>query len=512
MTLPRISPPGRARAGRCRPIARGALACGLILTLAACAVGPDYQRPSTPLPARFKEGGASWQRVVPGIAIPDQAAWWRALGDKELDALVQQAQQANQAIAQAEAAYRQAQAGVQSAAAAARPTLGVGVSGSRGSNQVSRELRQSLGQEATDSRGSQVSQSVQVQASASWEPDLWGRVRREVESQQASSEAAAADLAGERLSITGAVISDYLSLRQLDGDLALLGKQRVLYARLLQITEASQRQGLASSDDLLNARNNLAAATVSLGDSRIARARYEHAIAVLCGRAPADFAIAPRADYRFVRLDVPPSVPSTLLRRRPDIVMAERQVATANAQIGVAEAAFFPTLDLSASGGYSNSSVSDLFSVPNQIWSLGPELAETLFDGGARRAAKAQARAGYDSAVAHYRQTVLAAFQDVEDGLATLRERARQADDQRQVLERQQTLLAHRRQQQALGSASREDVLTDTLSAVTAQRNATDADAARSLAAVSLRLAVGGSVTVPAASVQVSRSTPRPGS
>lgn len=472
------------------------LAALLASSLTACTVGPDYQRPSVAMPASFKEGGTRWQRMdVP--ATVDASSWWKALDDAELDALVVQAQRSNQTLAKAEAAWRQAQANVASARAQSRPTLSLGADASRGSNEVSRQLQQALGSSAANA-ASPVTQSVQVQASASWEPDLWGRVRREVESQQANRDAAADQLAAQQLSLTGSVIGDYLSLRQLDGDIAVLARQRALYRRLLQITEAASRQGTASPDDLLNARNNVSAATVGLANARIQRAQYEHAIAVLCGRPPSGFSIAPRDDYRFVSLPVPPVVPSQVVRRRPDIAAVERQVAAANAQIGVARAAYFPSLSLGASGGYSGDSIDDLFSLPHRIWSLGPQLAGTIFDGGARRAAVAGAEAGYDGAVAQYRQTVLSAFQEVEDDLSAWRQRGLLADQQRQVLVRQQTLLAHRRQQRALGTASDQDVLTENLGTLSAQRDAIDAQAARSQAAVALRLAVGGAIGVPA--------------
>ena len=477
-------------------LARLCLAGLLVATLAACTVGPAYRRPSVTMPASFKEGGARWQRVeTPATA--DASSWWRALDDAELDALVVQVQHSNQTLAKAEAAWRQAQANVASARAQARPTLSLGADTSRGSNEVSRQLQQALGSPVANT-ASPVAQSVQVQASAGWEPDLWGRVRREVESQQANRDAAADQLAAQQLSLTGSVIGDYLSLRQLAGDIAVLTQQRVLYRRLLQITEAAWRHGTASSDDLLNARNNVSAATVGLANARIQRAQYEHAIAVLCGRPPSGFSIAPRDDYRFVSLPVPPVVPSQVVRRRPDIAAAERQVAAANAQIGVARAAYFPSVSLGASGGYSGDSIDDLFSLPHRIWSLGPQLAGTIFDGGARHAAVAGAEAGYDGAVAQYRQTVLSAFQEVEDDLSAWRQRGLLADQQHQVLVRRQTLLSHRQQQRALGTASDQDVLTENLATLSAQRDAIDAQAAHSQAAVALRLAVGGGIAVPA--------------
>lgn len=467
------------------------------VALAGCAVGPDYRRPTVPLPDSFKEGDLVWQRVVPDQLPADGGEWWRDFGDTQLNGLVVQALRANQDLAKAQAAYRQAQASVRAARAQYMPSLGLDVSGSRGRTDLERQLGsspkllQTLG-------ANPIAQTITAEASASWEPDFWGKLRRDVEAQRANVQSQAAEVAAERLSITTSLVNDYLSLRQSDRDIALLEREQSLNARLLAITEQSERRGVASGDDVLNAQNNLDAAKVTLANARIARAQYEHAIAVLCGQAPGKLTVAPRNDYRFVEATIPVTLPSQLLRRRPDIAAAERQVAAANAQIGVAKAAYFPSLQLTAGSGYSNNAWAGLFEAPNRVWSLGPQLAETLFDGGARHAAVAQARAGYDAAVAGYRQSVLSAFQEVEDGLSSLDHLREQREYQGQVMERQGTLLEHVHAQQMAGTASDEDLINQQLKWLTAERNASDAAAEASEASVTLIAALGGTAPMPA--------------
>lgn len=466
----------------------------IALALAGCAVGPDYRPPSVPLPNSFKEGGIAWQRVAPGQVPANGGGWWRDFGDAPLNALVAQALRANQDLAKADAAYRQAQAGVRAARAQYMPSFGLDISGSRGRTDLARQLGSSS-QLVRTLGANPIAQTVTAEANASWEPDFWGKVRRDVEAQRANAEAQAADVAAERLSIVTSLVNDYLSLRQSDRDIAALEQEQALNAKLLVITEQSKRHGEASGDDVLNAQNNLDTARVTLANARIARAQYAHAIAVLCGQPPGKLSITPRSDYRFAEATVPVTLPSQLLRRRPDIAAAERQMASANAQIGVAKAAYFPSLQLTAGSGYSNGVWEGLFEAPNRIWSLGPEFAETVFDGGARHAAVMQAQAGYDAAVAGYRQTVLSAFQEVEDGLSSLDHWREQRRFQEQVLKRQGRLLEHAQAQQMAGTASDEDLINQQLKWLTAERHANDAAAATSEASVSLIAALGGTAS-----------------
>lgn len=472
------------------------MACVLAMAMAGCSGSMPVRAPAPPLPASFKEGGITWQQVRADAAPDDASPWWQAFGDPLLDTLVGRARRANAGLAQAEAAYRQAQASVRSARAAYWPSLGISAADTRGTSQTQRELRQAMGLPMDGAAA--VTTSVQVQASASWEPDLWGRVRRQVQVQQANAQAAGADLAGQRLSLVGSVVQDYLGLRQMDVQIGLLASQVEAYRQLLDMTRSSHGAGSTSADDVLQARINLDAATVSLANARISRAQYEHALAVLCGQAPADFSLPPRPDYRFTTLQVPVTLPSQLLLRRPDIIAAEQRMAAANAQVGLARAAFFPSLDLQAGGGYSNGSWSGLLSLPNRIWSAGPQLALALFDGGARRAAVAQAQAGYDAAAAAYRQAVLSAFQDVEDALSSVANLQALDTAQQQSAMRQASLLAHREQARAIGTASVRDVLVERISALDSQRSASDASAQLAQATARLRLAVAGDLAPPA--------------
>lgn len=462
-----------------------ALAC-----LTACTAGPVYRVPVPEIPATFKEAGVTWNRVAPGAAVVHDGPWWEAYGDPVLDALVARALAANPGIEQAEANWRQALASVGQARAAALPALGVGMSGSRGSN----ALRQvdPAGLHGLEGLTDGVTTRVAVQANASWEPDLWGSVRQQANAARATADANGASARAQRLSTAGTVVSTYLSVRQLDIDLELLGKQVALYRALRDATEGAHALGGASFDDVLAARNSLDQATTALTTARISREQAEHALAALCGSAPAAFSLAPQAGYRFVTPAVPTSLPSDVLRARPDIAAAERQMAAANAQVGVAQAAWFPTIELTAGGGYQGSSMSHLFSAPHEIWSLGPQLAATLFDGGARRARVDQAKAGYDSTVAAYRHAILDAMQEVEDDLSSLNHLGEQRRMQEDVLARQATLLAHRRAQHKAGTASANDVLTDELSDTVARKNAADAQAQEAMASVKLWVAAGG--------------------
>lgn len=468
------------------------------ISLSACSVGPEYHRPNVSLPESFQAEGIDWHRVDGALDNKeDDSAWWRDLQDGVLDDLIKQAWQANSQLAQAAAAYRQAQAGVRSARAQYWPVVGLGIDGSRGRSPQS----QLVGQNAEGAQGGSplggVAQTVTSEVSLSWQPDFWGKQRRTVESENAGAQAQAAELAAAKLSIASNVVNDYIGLRQTDNDFALLERERDAYAQLLDIAVRSRSPGSTSEDDVLNARNGLASAEVTLANVRIARAQYEHALAALCGKTASDFHIAEQPKYSFGEVQVPATLPAQMLRRRPDINAAERQVAAANAQIGVSEAAFFPDITLNAQDGYSGSSLSHLLSAPSRLWSLGPQLAETLFDGGARKAGMAEARAGYDGAVAAYRQSVVIAIQQVEDGLSSLHSLRTQRAFQAQVDLRQQALFAHLERQQVIGTASRRDVLGGALLAAQASRAANDVAAQTTMASANLVVALGGSASDP---------------
>ncbi|NVZ71624.1 efflux transporter outer membrane subunit [Pseudomonas costantinii] len=454
------------------------------LVLGGCMVGPDYQKPAMPLPQSFKEG-AQWQRAASNPQGAMDSQWWLAYQDPVLNDLVARSAKANQSIIAAEAAYRLSQAQVASSRAGLWPTVGVGLSGSRGSS--------GSGSSTTSSATTGgVQNSVSATLTASWEPDLWGQVRRGIESSQATAQQSDALLAGVRLSISSSVASNYLALRQMDIDVRLLQQQQTINQQLLEMIQAQFTQGVATNDQLLVAQDQLTTSIADLQTSLRDREQYEHALAVLVGLAPSEFSVAPRNDFTFVVPRPPLTLPSTLLQRRPDVVAAERSAAAANAKIGVAEAAFFPSLDLTAEVGYRGSALGGLFSLPNRIWTLGPALAETLFDGGAREAAVKQAEASYDQIAATYRGTVLSALQNVEDNLSAINHLQTQADAFQQIYQRNQQLFGSQEAQLRAGTVSQEAVLTQQLVLLQAEQNLRDTQGQLSQGSVALIQSLGG--------------------
>lgn len=409
----------------CRmPLALRCLPLALPLFLGACAVGPDYTLPPMPAPAAYKELDG-WKRADPNDAVVG-GPWWAAYGDALLTSLVEQVSVSNQSLAQAEARFRQAQALTQSARSQFYPTLGANLASTRSSAASSSQTAQALASAtlvnngtATTSRGGSINRNT-LTLDASWELDLWGRVGRTVESQATNAQAAAGDLEAARLSTQAQLAQNYFLLRTLDTQQDLLQRTLVDYQRSVQLTQNQYSAGIIAKADLILAQTQLKTTQAQALDLGVQRAQLEHAIALLVGKAPADFSISHGQLSATVPL-VPVSLPSGLLERRPDIAAAERRVASANAQIGIASAAYYPRVSLSASGGVQSSVLGNLLSLPNRFWSLGPGLVATLFDGGARRAQVAQASAAYDATVATYRQTVLTGFQEVEDNLAALR-------------------------------------------------------------------------------------------
>nr|WP_274610096.1 efflux transporter outer membrane subunit [Pseudomonas sp. TH15] len=480
-----------------KPLSRAGslpLLMGVFLLLSGCMGGPDYQKPATELPTSFKEG-AQWQRAVSNPQGALDSQWWRAYQDPVLNDLIARSAKANQSIIAAEAAYRLAQAQVASSRAGLWPTVGVGLSGARG---VGGGASGSTTSGLTGSGGGSVEQTVSATLSASWEPDLWGQVRRGIESSQASLQSSDALLAGVRLSIGASVATNYLGLRQLDIDIDLLQRQQTINQQLLTMIQAQTVQGTATNDQLLVAQDQLSTVISALQNAQRSREQAEHALAVLVGLAPAQFNLPKAGDYRFVMPLPPPVVPSSLLQRRPDVVSAERVAAAANAKIGVAEAAFFPTLDLTAEAGYRGTALGGLFSVPNRIWTLGPALAETIFDGGAREAAKQQAQASYDQDVANYRGTVLSALQNVEDNLSAINHLHTQAQAFEQMYQRNQQLFGSQEAQQRAGIVSQQAVLTQQLVLLQAEQNWRDTQGLLSQGSVALFQSLGGGWQVPA--------------
>jgi len=476
------------------------------VTLAACAVGPDYHPAKIELPTGFKEG-ATWQRseANPQGALASQ--WWLVFNDPQLTQLLQQSLQANQSIVAAEAAYRVAQAEVDADTASLFPVLSADLSGTRSNSGSSSG---GTGATATSTGGTTAPHNlVNASLTASWEPDLWGSVRRQIESGKATAQAADATLAGERLSIAASVAGDYFALREYDADIDLLQKQQVIDARLLDVARANFQQGTGSNDELLVAEDTLESVIAELQTSKIAREQEEHAIAVLLGVAPANFTIAAQADYAYNNPEVPLVLPSVLLQRRPDVVTAERTAAAANARIGVAEAAFFPTLGLSAQGGFEHNTLAHLFSLPSRVWTVGPDLAATLFDGGARTAAVHQAEATYDEDAANYKQAVLTAFQNVEDSLSSVNHLNDEVQAFQHVYQRNQQLFASEQAQLKAGTASEANLLTQQLTLLTAEQSLRDAQGQVAQSKILLIKNLGGGWS--AAPKPVTGQSPPPG-
>jgi NodT family efflux transporter outer membrane factor (OMF) lipoprotein len=387
-----------------------------LLLLGACAVGPDYVKPSADTPPAFKEL-AGWKIAQPAdTQIP--AKWWEMYQDPILNGLEEQVSVSNQTLIQAEAQYRQARALVQSAQATYFPTVGVSASSTRsGGSSASSRLAAAAGVNAPSSTSTNDLLSV----NASWEPDLWGHVRRTVEANKASAQASAAELQAVRLSIQAQLAQDYFQLRVQDANRQLYDKTVIDYRKSLQLTQNQYNVGVVPKENVVLADTQLKQTEAQAIDFDVARAQMEHAIASLIGKPASTFSIAPVSTFDTPVPTLPLGLPSALLERRPDIANAERLVAQANAQIGVAKSAYFPNFSLAASGGYQSSGLANWISLPNRIWSVGPTLAETLFDGGARSAATDSAIAAYDASVANYRNSVLSSFQEVEDYVAALR-------------------------------------------------------------------------------------------
>ncbi len=374
--------------------------------LAGCAATPPAAPERPVLPAQFKETGL-WQRASAAPPVPDD--WWRLFGDPVLDDLQQRLVIGNQNLRAAVAQVAAARAALASTRAAQSPTLSAGLSGTRSSGSSS------SGSTTTDSaRGP--SNSVSLALDASWEIDLWGRLAQSTRAAEASAQASEDDLAAARLSAQSTLAQTYFSMRAAEAQQALVERTVDAYRRSLALTQARYDAGVAARSDVLQASTQLSSAQAQAIEAEATRAQLEHAIAVLLGQPPAALSVARTAALPEVPA-VPELLPSTLLERRPDIAAAERRVAAANAQIGVADAAWFPALTLSAGAGYRASALGGLVSAPNLFWSLGPALAQAIFDGGARRAASDQARAGAEQATASYRQVVLTALQEVEDNL-----------------------------------------------------------------------------------------------
>lgn len=379
--------------------------------LAGCSVGPDYLRPTADAPGGYKEV-VGWKMAQPKDDVI-KGEWWKIYEDPQLDALEEQIQISNQNVLAAEAQFRQARALVQAARAAYFPTITVGLGITRARQSTTRIGGSGNGMPFSD---------YTLPIDVTWELDVWGRIRRSVESSEASAQASAADLESARLSAQADLAQDYFLLRTLDAQKQLLETSVANFQKSLDLTNNRYAAGIASRGDVLQAETQLKSTQAQAIDVGVQRAQTEHAIAVLIGKPPSGFSI-PTSPLSMTTVPPPTplGVPSELLERRSDIAAAERRVAASNAQVGVAVAAYFPTVSIVTTNGFESSFTNEWLSAPSRFWAVGPVISETVFDGGFRLAQTAAARAAYDATVAQYRETVLTAFQQVEDNLAALR-------------------------------------------------------------------------------------------
>ena len=407
-----------------------ALVCATALLIDGCMVGPNYHRPSVAMPAQYKEM-PGWTVAAPAADAP-KGDWWTAFNDPLLDQLEPTVSVSNQTVAQDYANYQEALAEVQVARSALFPVIGITGSATRQRNASNNTgTVGTVGAVGTGgtvgtvgtvstiaSRG--VLTAGSLEGTASWAPDLWGAVRRNIQESKATAQASAATLANATLSEQTALATALIELRISDSNIELYQKTVCAYTEYLRVVTNQGKAGTTAPSDVITARTQLANTQSSLIALGVARAQYAHAIAVLVGKNPEDLDIAPSTHIPDMPA-VPAAMPSMLLQRRPDIAVAERQMAAANAAIGVAEAAYYPTLTLSAADGFSQSPLAGLIRAANHVWSLGAQADETLFQGGLTHAQVAAAKAAYEASVANYRDTVLKALQNVEDDLAGLR-------------------------------------------------------------------------------------------
>ncbi len=441
------------------------------VVLSGCVLGPDYQRPDSSVPVEFRHT-PGWKVAQPS-ELSSSVSWWSLYQDASLADLLKQLETSNQNLRAAEAAWREARALVGGSRSALYPNA--------------------TGQVGTSRTGIDqgVNKSNEVALGLSWQLDIWGQVRRQVEASEANAQASAAEWAGVRLSQQSELVQNYLQLRVIDEQMRLLDATVKAYQRSLQLTENRYKAGVVTRADVSQALTQLKNTQAQRLDLDWQRARYEHAIALLVGSTPNAVQVA--SVETLPQLPVLPiDVPSALLERRPDIAVAERQVMAANAEIGVAETAYFPDLTLSASGGYRGSNLADWISMPNRFWSIGPQFAMTLFDAGLRRSKVEQAEARYDQQVARYRQTTLQAIGEVEDALVQLNVLAEEIVVQREALAASQDTLRLTENQYQAGMVDYLAVTSAQTIALNSERTLLNLLGTQLTASVQLISALGG--------------------
>lgn len=457
------------------------LLAGLWL-LTGCAVGPRYAKPTAPAPPAYKEVPPNWKTAQPSDQVA-KGKWWEVFQDSQLNALEEQINVSNQTLKAAQAQFEQARAAVRINRSAQFPNVTAGISATR--NKLSRN--RSNGNLSTVTTFT----DLQLPVDASYEVDLWGRVRKTVEAARANALASAADLENVSLSLHAELASDYFQLRALDAETQLLNSTTAAYEKALELTRNRYSGGIVSQVDVAQAETQLETTRAQAVDLGVQRAQFEHAIAVLTGQPASTFALATSPLARVPPV-VPAGLPSELLERRPDVAGNERRMAAASAQIGIARAAYYPTITLSASGGFEGTSVTNWFNGPSAFFGAGASALGTVFDAGRRRGLNDQARAAYDQSVANYRETVLGAFQEVEDSLAAMRLLEEEAKTQDAAVAAAQQSLSLSTNRYKGGVATYLEVITAQSIALSDQRVAVEIAGRRMTASVSLIKALGG--------------------
>jgi NodT family efflux transporter outer membrane factor (OMF) lipoprotein len=464
-----------------------------LVLLTGCVVGPKYHKPDVATPDAYKESSPANAQAAPGAPAPNwqpanpsdamlKGKWWEIFNDQQLNTLEEQVNTSNQSIKASEAAFLGARALVRQARAAYFPTVGINPS-------ITATHQVSLNSSGNVTSGTGT--DYNFAADASWVPDLWGKVHNQVRSAAANAQSSAATLENTRLSMQADLAADYFQLRSQDALKDLLDATVKAYQESVDLTKALYETGIDSQESVLQAETQLATAQAQDTNVGILRAQYEHAIAMLIGKPASQFSL-PALPLNSAPPVIPVGVPSKLLERRPDVAAAERTMEQNNAQIGIAVAAYYPTITLNGTFGFQNTSFTDWFTWPSHYWSVGPQLAETIFDGGLRRATVIQFQAQYDQSVANYRQTVLTAFQQVEDNLAALRILSQEVQQQASAVDFAQKDLALAIDRYKLGIDPYLNVLTAQTTLFTNQQSMVQLRLQEMQASVQLIEAVGG--------------------
>jgi NodT family efflux transporter outer membrane factor (OMF) lipoprotein len=454
---------------------------GMAMFLCGCTVGPKYVRPTVQTPAAFKEA-ANFKPAQPADQLP-KGKWWEIYGDIQLNQLEEQVSVSNENLKAAEAQFAAARAAVRISRAGYFPAVTGGLTATR--------LGQSENKALYSPGETRSYNDFQIPFDVSYEPDVWGRVRRTVEASRSEAQASAADLATVNLTLHAELALDYFDMRSLDAQKQLLDSTVVAYEEALKLTQSRYQGGLSSAVDVAQAQTQLETTRAQAEDVEVQRAADEHAIAVLIGRPPAELALAP-IPLQGPPPAIPAGLPSDLLERRPDIAAAERRVEEANANIGVARSAYFPAISLDGTGGFESQAITTLLQGPAGFWSLAGAAAQTIFEGGARRGASDQAKALFDQSVDNYRQTVLTAFQETEDNLAALRVLEEEAKTQDAAVDAAEHSLSLSNSRYRGGVANYLEVITAQSAALADERAAVDISARRMAASVLLVKALGG--------------------